>query len=388
MHRSIRLFLSLLIVVISAHPTRAQQTAPGPVTDTAKPANTTKKPVFTLKTLRIRPLYIFDVHDNAKIDAQKQFPGSRAVPDSFHYAGETHLKNLRQLTFQGTNMGPSLSPDDQYIVFQAHGIKPNTCDQIYRLPLAEGVPAGRISNGSGRATGAAFLGSDRIVYSSTQAVNGGACPADTVERPWPLDGEGDLYTADSNGKQLARLTNDGKHFAADASVSPNGERIVFTQTMDSDAEIVAMDPNGKNVSRLTHDHEYHGDPSYSPNRDRIVFCAGHPFGKPKNFEIYVMNADGSGVRQLTHSGGINMDPSWMPDGEHIIFSSNHLGRVGRIVELFIVKADGTGLEQITHGGGFNGFPVFTHDGKQLIFCSSRNAAHPGDVNIFVADWVP
>src|ERR1035437_9051158 len=100
-----------------------------------------------------------------------------------------------------------------------------------------------------------------------------------------------------------------------------------------------------------------------------------------------MKSDGSSARQITHLGGANLSPCWAPDGEHIIFSSNYLDPTHLTFDLFMIKSDGTGLERITYGGGFNGFPVFTREGKQLVFCSSRNAAHPGDVNIFAADWV-
>jgi Tol biopolymer transport system component len=31
--------------------------------------------------------------------------------------------------------------------------------------------------------------------------------------------------------------------------------------------------------------------------------------------------------------------------------------------------------------------MFTKDGKHLVFCSNRNGSHPGNTNIFVADWV-
>jgi len=32
--------------------------------------------------------------------------------------------------------------------------------------------------------------------------------------------------------------------------------------------------------------------------------------------------------------------------------------------------------------------MFSPDGKRLVFVSNRNAKHPGEFNIFLADWIP
>jgi TolB protein len=368
-------FTILLVPALAA----AQSTAPTPINDTAKRTDTTKKPVFTLHTISMSPVYIFEMNDNAKINAEHQFPGARPLPDSCYYSGERHLKNIRQLTFEGTNTRASLSPDDRYLVFQSHGIKPNSCDQIYRMPLLGGIPAERISSGEGRATGPAFLAGNMIIFSSTQAINGGACPEG--EKKY-IDGS-DFYIADSSGKNVKALTNDPHYFNGEPTVSPNGKSIVFTSTRTGEARIFSMRPDATEVKRLSHDNGF--DASYSTNEKEIVFCESSP-KNPSAAEIYIMNSDGSKATQITHLGGRNASPRWTPDGEHIIFSSNYLDPTGRATDLFMIKKDGTDLERITFGGGFNGFPIFTHDGKRLVFSSSRNASHPNDVNIFAADW--
>src|ERR1019366_4866107 len=105
------LFASVLLFPVTAF---SQITAPAPIRDTAKRADTTRKSIFTLQTIGIAPLYVFEINDNAKINAAHQFPGARALPDSCYYPGERHLKNIRQLTFEGENTRPSISPDGQY----------------------------------------------------------------------------------------------------------------------------------------------------------------------------------------------------------------------------------------------------------------------------------
>ena len=396
MNRYLLLFLSVFFFPIV---TFAQATAP-----TQKPADTTK-PNYSLTTLRMSPLFVFSMWDNAKVDSAKQFAGIRPLPDSFHYAGEKHLSNIRQLTFEGENAEAYLSPDDKYLCFQAHGTKPETCDQIYMMPL-DGSRIRRISQGFGRTTCSYFYPSgDTILFASTHAVYGGACPppADMSHGyVWPLYRGYDIYLADTTGKPIGRLTNDTSYYDAEATISPKGDRIVFTSTRSGDIDLYSMKLDGTDVKQLTDETGYDGGAFFSPDGKEIVYRASRPQGdelkeykellkqglvKPHQLEIYVMNADGSNKRQVTHLDAASFAPFFLPDGRHIIFASNYKDPKGREFNLFMIKKDGTGLEQITYGGGFNSFPMFTRDGKHLVFCSNRNASHPHNTNIFITDWV-
>ncbi len=55
---------------------------------------------------------------------------------------EKHLRNVRQLTFGGTNAEAYFSADDKYLIFmhQGDGVP---CDQMYTMPVdtPDGVPA-------------------------------------------------------------------------------------------------------------------------------------------------------------------------------------------------------------------------------------------------------
>jgi Tol biopolymer transport system component len=100
-----------------------------------------------------------------------------------------------------------------------------------------------------------------------------------------------------------------------------------------------------------------------------------------------MNADGSNQTQITENGAANFAPYFHPSGDKILFSSNLGDPQGREFDIFSVNVDGTGLEQITFAGGFDGFPMFSPDGKYLVFGSNRNESHPGNTNVFIAEWV-
>ncbi len=398
-------YFSCLFLATFLFPCIASAQITSPIRDTSKKADTTKK-VFTLKTLGFSPIYSATKQDNAAIDTARQFRGTHPLPDSCYYAGEKHLKNIRQLTFEGENAEAYFSPDDKFLTFQAHGTKPGTCDQIYMMPL-DGSRVKRISTGAGRTTCSYFLpGDDKILYSSTQAMYGGSCPTEpdfSKGYVWPLYKGYDIYVADTNGKVLRQLTFDTLYYDAESTISPKGDRIVFTSTRSGNIDLFSMKLDGSDLKQLTHEEGYNGGAYYSPDGNEIVYRASRPAGdelkeyrsllkqgivKPTTLEIYVMNADGSNKRQVTHLGGASFAPYFMPDGEHIIFSSNYLDPKGRAFDLFTIKKDGTGLERITYGGGFNSFPMFSRDGKTLVFCSNRNGSHPHNTNIFVADWAP
>ncbi|MGH7557555.1 MAG: TolB family protein, partial [Gemmatimonadota bacterium] len=104
-------------------------------------------------------------------------------------------------------------------------------------------------------------------------------------------------------------------------------------------------------------------------------------------EIWVMDDDGSNQRQLTDNGAANFAPYFFPDGERIVFASNLHDPEGRNFDLYTIGVDGSGLTRITTHPEFDAFPMFSSDGRRLVWASNRNAAEPGDTNVFVADWV-
>jgi len=114
---------------------------------------------------------------------------------------------------------------------------------------------------------------------------------------------------------------------------------------------------------------------------------------PTVFEIWVMNADGTNKRQVTKLESASFAPFFTPDGKRIIFCTNYFDpekanrRRQPNFDLALINVDGTGLERITYNESFDGFPMFSPDGTKLVFASNRNAATPGETNVFIADWV-
>ena len=317
---------------------------------------------------------------------------------------EHHFGSLIQLTFGGQNAEAYWSTDDQWIMFQATP-REAECDQQFTM-RPDGSELSLVSTGVGRTTCGYFLpGNEKIVYSSTH-LGGDECPAEPDRSQgyvWALYEDYDVFIADADGMNLERLT-DAPGYDAEATLSRDGEWIVFTSARDRDLEIYKMRTDSSELTRLTNEPGYDGGAFFSYDGTKIVYRASRPEGdeladyqrllaqgliRPSQLDIFVMDADGSNKRQLTDNGRANFGPYFLPDGERIIFSSNMDAESPRVpdFDLYAINVDGTGLERITYAGDFDGFPMFNSDGTKLIFASNRGNELPRETNLFIADWV-
>ena len=330
-------------------------------------------------------------------------PPAAAAPSAVELPSEKHLRNVRQLTFGGENAEAYFSGDGSRLIFQSKR-GGAACDQIYTMG-ADGSGTRLVSTGAGATTCSyIFPSGKRILYASTHLASGDCPPAPDRSRGyvWAVHPGFDIFAANPDGTGLRRLTAT-PGYDAEATVSTDGRKIVFTSVRDGDLDIYSMDADGKNVRRLTSELGYDGGPFFSRDGRRIVYRAHHPRTpeqvaryqrllaehviEPGNFELWVMDADGRNKRQVTRLGVASFAPYFLPDGRRIIFSSNHPNPRGRDFNLFVVNVDGTGLAQVTFSDTFDGFPMFSPDGRKLVFASNRNAAARGDTNVFIADWV-
>lgn len=326
-------------------------------------------------------------------------------PAAIELAAERHLRNVRQLSFGGENAEAYFSGDGQRLIFQSKR-DGRACDQIYTMRADASDTPRMVSTGTGRTTCSYFFpkGRERILYASTHLDDKACPPAPDFSRGyvWPIYPSFDIFTARPDGTDLRRLTAT-PGYDAEATISTDGRRIVFTSMRDGDLDIYTMNADGTNVRRLTDQLGYDGGAFFSRDGKHIVYRAYHPqtpadvarykqklaehLIEPNVFEIWVMHADGTNKRQVTRLGAASFAPYFFPDGRRIIFASNMGDPRKRNFDLYKINLDGTGLERITFEETFDGFPMFSPDGRRLVFASNRNAKTRGDTNIFIADWV-
>ncbi|KYG82372.1 hypothetical protein AWN68_13990 [Roseivirga echinicomitans] len=341
-----------------------------------------------------------------EVESQENLDSLLLKPEEMKF-----LKNIKQLTFGGNNAEAYWSFDDNYLVFQSDyaewGV---SCDQMFITDwrnddLKNNKPE-IVSTGMGRTTCAYFLPDNTFVYGSTH-LGDENCPPVPGPREdgkyiWPIYPDYDIFTANMDGEIIAQLT-DNPGYDAEATVSPKGDRIVFTSMRTGDLELFTMNIDGSDVKQITNELGYDGGAFFSPDGEKLIFRSSRPKTEedikiyqdllkeglvmPTNMELYICNADGSDLKKLTDLGQANWAPFFHPSGEKIIFASNHTATRGFPFNLYMINIDGTGLTRITQDDTFDAFPVFSNDGKYLVFSSNRNNGGTRDTNLFVAEWI-
>lgn len=326
-------------------------------------------------------------------------------PDESHFA---HLWKLTSgvenaaegyWSFAGDRLSYQATPDGE------------RCDQIYVTAEAgSGSPSPtRISNGRGVTTCSHFLPGDReVLYASTHAFQADCPPRTDMSQGyvWPVHPEYDIYVHDlASGRERALTSEWG--YDAEATVSPQADRIVFTSSRSGDLELWTCDPGGGHLTQVTHTLGYDGGAFFSHDGSWLVFRAtvftpGKEAAesatyeqllsewkvRPQAMDIMLIRPDGSERRRVTNLGQASFAPYFFPDDKRIIFASNHHDKrkPAREFDLFAVDVDGQSLEQITTYEGFDSFPMFSPDGRWLVFASNRGGSKPGETNLFVAEW--
>jgi Tol biopolymer transport system component len=325
------------------------------------------------------------------------------------YPDEKHFKSIRQITFGGDNAEAYWSFDDQNLVFQSNNEKWNVgCDQMFLMNFNDSFKKDSpkmISTGLGRTTCSYFMPDNQhILYASTHLIDKN-CPKAPLRKEgeyvWPIYDSYDVFISDLDGKIIKQLTNQ-KGYDAEATVSPKGDKIVFTSMRSGDLDLFTMNIDGTDIKQITNTLGYDGGAFFSPDGSKIVFRASRPTTSeevkkykdllneglvaPSEMEIFICDSDGSNLKQVTYLGNANWSPFFHPSGDKILFSSNFNSDVGIPFNIYMIDVNGRNLKKITSDKTFDSFPVFSNNGKYLTFSSNRNNNGTRDTNVFIAEW--
>jgi Tol biopolymer transport system component len=225
--------------------------------------------------------------------------------------------------------------------------------QLSVMAVATGLVCGAFVMGCGGREGSSVAGgaaSGRIAFVSERA------------------GNPEVYVMNADGSGVRRLTRDPSDDFF-PSWSPDREKIVFARARDQlDGEIYVMNADGTEPRLLARNPADDESPSWSPDGRKIAFYSD----RDGDDEIYVMDADGSNVQRVTRNPANDEYPSWSPDGKKIAFTritGDCLDTCN--AEIYVMNADGGDERRLTRSSAYDADPDWSPDGKRIAFNSDR-----------------
>ncbi len=138
-----------------------------------------------------------------------------------------------------------------------------------------------ISSGKGRTTCPFFTKDGKhIIYASTHLAADTCPPVPDRSKYgnkyiWPLYDSYDIFMADLDGKIIRQLTN-AKGYDAEATLSPDGKKMIYTSDKDGDIDLYIMDFETGKEKRVTNTLGYDGGAWFSPDGNKIIWRASRP----------------------------------------------------------------------------------------------------------------
>jgi TolB protein len=269
---------------------------------------------------------------------------------------------LQRLTHDGREkQRPAWSPDGRSLAFARHdGGGAHIWQYILDL---DGPEPRRLTDRDAPDYNAAFMPDGQSLLLTTITLSG-------------TQGNLDVARIGLDGSGLADLVgdHDGKLSHQDwPSPSPDGRRFAFSSTHDGNQEIYVADLDGGNLARLTQSPGLDAHPAWSPDGTLIAFATDRWGG----LELAAVRPDGTGLVRLTESPGLDDYPAWSPDNRRLAWATLRDGQY----EIYTADADGSNPVNLTRDPARDTQPTWTPDGRGVTFVSDRE----GRVDLYTRD---
>jgi len=179
-----------------------------------------------------------------------------------------------------------------------------------------------------------------------------------------------LLNTDEDGANLTRLTST-PYDEKDPSWSSDRQKIVYAT---SDGQLNIIDVNTKEHQQLDIQDKSSAktSPSFSPDGKKIAFVEVVS-GGTDDTDIMMFSLGKKAGKVFLNQYGPQFQPDWSPDGQHLIYASAHCAVVcGRIIqELWIADASGDYARQLLMTNSLCQQPAWSPEGNKLAFISTK-----------------
>ena len=216
--------------------------------------------------------------------------------------------NVKQLTFdRSISVRPRWSPDGRKIVYTSYK---NLFPDVLEADLFTGQRR-RLASYPGLNSGAVFSPD-------------GLSIALTLSK----DGNPELYTMDSSGGNLRRLTFTAKGAESSPTWTSDGQSIAYVSDDRGSPQVYLINRGGGEPVRLTVSPSYNTEPDWSrpPANSEMKPMLAVTSRVGGRFQIGIYDRDSGAVRTVVSDDADNEDPSWAPDGRHLVFTKTRKWR--------------------------------------------------------------
>jgi len=169
-------------------------------------------------------------------------------------------------------------------------------------------------------------------------------------------GRKEIYTCDSDGKNLLRVTDDGA-IGIMPSWNATADGLFFTSFRAGFPYIYSLDLRSSPYApkQITRFPGLNASPSLSPDGRSLAMA----LSKDGNPDIYVMDLRSGSLSRVTRTrNAAEASPSWSPDGKKLVFTSDSTGRP----HLYIADRNGGEARRLTFRGSENVAPDWGRNG--------------------------
>lgn len=229
-----------------------------------------------------------------------------------------------------------------------------------------------------------FPDNKRVVFTSTRDNMSMPVGNWSDSNDYPQGGE--LYSADLDGKNLKRLTNN-QYYEAEVSVSPDGQWIAFGRQIKGNMDIWVMKADGTEERQVTKTEDWQeGAPFFMKDNNTIIFRAWQKadYGvvKPTPMTIFTISKDGSNWRRHTYDRGMNWHPTPAPDGQHYVYV-RALNETNW--EIYLGDLAGGPHRRLTYNDKIDILAHLSPDGKKMNWGRATGERFMSNIKTFIMD---